>query len=306
MARDTRAHALEGNWRGRRCSASYPGTAAATAVTSSTSASCSFRGCRGSMFQLEEKSRLSPGDEVAIGRYRVEYRGGDIEQGPNYVATVANLTVSEEGGTPLVPSQRDAARRDRSDDERGRDLVADLRGFLRDSGDLRPGVGDRRHHADRQPDADVDLDRGGVMVLGTRSRTSPPRSRVPPRRGARAGGSGRSRDRDRAPPLAGGPVDSCSLRRRVAAVHAAQATRLPRRRSSARISRPKARLCRRFTSSSWTTRPESSRTTTTGRSRGGLREGGRGHAADRRPGAKTRQIEVSGDRYRGSEVRMTR
>ena len=59
-----------------------------------------FAGVAGSMFQLEEKARLSPGDEVAIGRYRVEYRGGDIEQGPNYVATVANLTVSEEGGTP--------------------------------------------------------------------------------------------------------------------------------------------------------------------------------------------------------------
>ena len=66
------------------------------------------------MFQLEEKSRLSPGDEVAIGRYRVEYRGGDIEQGPNYVATVANLTVSEEGGT-LVPGASGAPllRRDR-------------------------------------------------------------------------------------------------------------------------------------------------------------------------------------------------
>jgi cytochrome c-type biogenesis protein CcmF len=59
-----------------------------------------FAGVTGSMFQLEEKARLSPGDEIAIGRYAVEYRGGDVEQGPNYVATVANLTVREEGGTP--------------------------------------------------------------------------------------------------------------------------------------------------------------------------------------------------------------
>ena len=59
-----------------------------------------FAGIAGSMFQLEQKARLSPGDEIAIGQYRVEYLGGDIEQGPNYTATVANLTVSEEGGTP--------------------------------------------------------------------------------------------------------------------------------------------------------------------------------------------------------------
>jgi cytochrome c-type biogenesis protein CcmF len=59
-----------------------------------------FAGIAGSMFQVEQKARLSPGDEIAIGRYRVEYRGGDIEQGPNYTATVANLTVTEDGGTP--------------------------------------------------------------------------------------------------------------------------------------------------------------------------------------------------------------
>lgn len=59
-----------------------------------------FAGVAGSMFQLEQKAHLSPGDEIAIGGYRVEYRGGDIEQGPNYTATVANLTVSGEGGTP--------------------------------------------------------------------------------------------------------------------------------------------------------------------------------------------------------------
>jgi cytochrome c-type biogenesis protein CcmF len=59
-----------------------------------------FAGIAGSMFQVEQKARLSPGDEITIGRYRVEYRGGDIEQGPNYTATVANLTVTEDGGTP--------------------------------------------------------------------------------------------------------------------------------------------------------------------------------------------------------------
>jgi len=59
-----------------------------------------FAGIAGSMFQIEQEARLSPGDEVEIGGYRVEYRGGDIEQGPNYTATVANLTVRGEGGTP--------------------------------------------------------------------------------------------------------------------------------------------------------------------------------------------------------------
>jgi cytochrome c-type biogenesis protein CcmF len=59
-----------------------------------------FAGIAGSMFQLEQEARLSPGDELGIGAYRIEYLGGDIEQGPNYAATVANLTVREEGGTP--------------------------------------------------------------------------------------------------------------------------------------------------------------------------------------------------------------
>jgi len=67
-----------------------------------------FAGIAGSMFQLEQKASLSPGDEIAIGDYRVEYRGGDIEQGPNYTATVANLTVSERDGTPyrIRPERR--------------------------------------------------------------------------------------------------------------------------------------------------------------------------------------------------------
>jgi cytochrome c-type biogenesis protein CcmF len=59
-----------------------------------------FAGIAGSMFQLEQEARLSPGDELAIGDYRIEYLGGDIEQGPNYAATVANLTVREGDGTP--------------------------------------------------------------------------------------------------------------------------------------------------------------------------------------------------------------
>ena len=59
-----------------------------------------FAGIAGSMFQVEEKARLSPGDEIAIGRYAVEYRGGDIEGGPNYTATVANLTVRDGDGEP--------------------------------------------------------------------------------------------------------------------------------------------------------------------------------------------------------------
>jgi cytochrome c biogenesis factor len=42
----------------------------------------------------------SPGDELEIGEYRIEYLGGDIEQGPNHAATVANLTVRDEGGKP--------------------------------------------------------------------------------------------------------------------------------------------------------------------------------------------------------------
>lgn len=59
-----------------------------------------FAGVAGSMFQLEQEARLRPGDEIEIGEYRIEYRGGDIEQGPNYTATVANLTVTGENGTP--------------------------------------------------------------------------------------------------------------------------------------------------------------------------------------------------------------
>ena len=59
-----------------------------------------FAGIAGSMFQIEQEARVSPGDEIGIGEYTIEYRGGDIEQGPNYTATVANLTVTGEGGTP--------------------------------------------------------------------------------------------------------------------------------------------------------------------------------------------------------------
>lgn len=59
-----------------------------------------FAGIAGSMFQVEQQARLSPGDEIGIGEYRIEYRGGDIEQGPNYTATVANLTVRGGDGPP--------------------------------------------------------------------------------------------------------------------------------------------------------------------------------------------------------------
>jgi cytochrome c-type biogenesis protein CcmF len=101
-------------WRGTRARMRSKGTGAAAALVGLVSRNRRryggyivhigvlfvFAGIAGSMFQVEQKARLSPGDEVAIGRYRVEYRGGDIEQGPNYTATVANLTVTEEGGTP--------------------------------------------------------------------------------------------------------------------------------------------------------------------------------------------------------------
>jgi cytochrome c-type biogenesis protein CcmF len=101
-------------WRGTRARMRSKGTGPATALVGLIARNrrryggyivhigvlLVFAGVTGSMFQLEQKERLSPGDQIAIGQYTVEYRGGDIEQGPNYTATVANLTVSDEGGTP--------------------------------------------------------------------------------------------------------------------------------------------------------------------------------------------------------------
>ncbi|MBA3585197.1 MAG: cytochrome c biogenesis protein CcsA, partial [Gemmatimonadetes bacterium] len=60
-----------------------------------------FAGIAGSMFVSERSQRLLPGEETAVGRFSVLYRGSDIERGPNYTATVANLTVAEEGESPI-------------------------------------------------------------------------------------------------------------------------------------------------------------------------------------------------------------
>ncbi|MFN2383700.1 MAG: heme lyase CcmF/NrfE family subunit [Gemmatimonadota bacterium] len=56
-----------------------------------------FSGIAGALFVEEQKARLEPGDTTAVGGFAVQYRGTDIEQGPNYIATVANLTVAERG-----------------------------------------------------------------------------------------------------------------------------------------------------------------------------------------------------------------
>ena len=99
---DTRAHALEGNRSGGVAARPrIPEPPPLRRLHRPHRRPVRLRGCRGLDVPARGEARLSPGDEVAIGRYRVEYRGGDIEQGPNYVATVANLTVSEEGGRPI-------------------------------------------------------------------------------------------------------------------------------------------------------------------------------------------------------------
>ncbi|MGH7570711.1 MAG: heme lyase CcmF/NrfE family subunit [Gemmatimonadota bacterium] len=54
-----------------------------------------FAGIAGALFVSERSVRMRPGDEIEIGPFNVLYRGTDIEGGPNYTATVANLTVSD-------------------------------------------------------------------------------------------------------------------------------------------------------------------------------------------------------------------
>lgn len=67
-----------------------------------------FAGIAGVLFVEESTVRLTPGESMEIGGFEVVYRGTDIEQGPNYTATVANLTVTETGGEPhrMRPERR--------------------------------------------------------------------------------------------------------------------------------------------------------------------------------------------------------
>jgi cytochrome c-type biogenesis protein CcmF len=63
-----------------------------------------FAGIAGALFVQERSARLAPGEAVEIDRLRFVYRGTDLVRGPNYVATVGNLTVSEDDG-PAVRMQ---------------------------------------------------------------------------------------------------------------------------------------------------------------------------------------------------------
>jgi cytochrome c-type biogenesis protein CcmF len=67
-----------------------------------------FAGVAGALFVSERAVRMRPGDEVEIGPFTVLYRGTDVEGGPNYTATVANLTVQDGGGEPrrMRPERR--------------------------------------------------------------------------------------------------------------------------------------------------------------------------------------------------------
>jgi cytochrome c-type biogenesis protein CcmF len=60
-----------------------------------------FAGVAGALFVQERSVRLRPGDAAEIGALQFVYRGTDVEQGPNYVATVGNLTVTEDDGSPM-------------------------------------------------------------------------------------------------------------------------------------------------------------------------------------------------------------
>ena len=60
-----------------------------------------FAGVAGALFVQERSVRLAPGEGAEIGALRFVYQGTDLEQGPNYVATVGNLTVTENGGRPM-------------------------------------------------------------------------------------------------------------------------------------------------------------------------------------------------------------
>ena len=67
-----------------------------------------FMGVAGALFVQEKSVRLAPGETTTIGTFEVRYRNTDLEQGPNYVASVANLTVQEGDGEPhrIRPERR--------------------------------------------------------------------------------------------------------------------------------------------------------------------------------------------------------
>ena len=67
-----------------------------------------FAGVAGALFVSERAVRMRPGDEVEVGPFTVLYRGTDVESGPNYTATVANLTVQDGNGEPrrMRPERR--------------------------------------------------------------------------------------------------------------------------------------------------------------------------------------------------------
>jgi cytochrome c-type biogenesis protein CcmF len=60
-----------------------------------------FAGIAGALFVTEKTVRLAPGETTTVGSFGIELRETDLERGPNYVATVANLTVTEGGGRPF-------------------------------------------------------------------------------------------------------------------------------------------------------------------------------------------------------------
>lgn len=67
-----------------------------------------FAGVAGVLFVTERSVRMQPRDEIQIGPFTVVYQGTDIEGGPNYTATVANLTVDDGRGEPrrMRPERR--------------------------------------------------------------------------------------------------------------------------------------------------------------------------------------------------------
>jgi cytochrome c-type biogenesis protein CcmF len=67
-----------------------------------------FAGVAGALFVTERAVRMRPGDEVDVGPFTVLYRGTDVEGGPNYTATVANLTIRDGDGEPrrMRPERR--------------------------------------------------------------------------------------------------------------------------------------------------------------------------------------------------------
>jgi cytochrome c-type biogenesis protein CcmF len=67
-----------------------------------------FAGVAGVLFVTEKAVRMRPGDQVEVGPFTVLYRGTDVEGGPNYTATVANLTIRDGDGEPrrMRPERR--------------------------------------------------------------------------------------------------------------------------------------------------------------------------------------------------------